>query len=181
MVDWCAHENDIACMLKEMEDFEQASRTAIQFAKQHPDTLVVITGDHETGGLSLPTPEAWNTTELAKISGSIKSMVAHLMKISPQELAYGSAAIALSLEEFIQFELSAKQLDDMFRLVQSRDSKATTHYLKSLINDRTKTGWATNYHTSQNIPVYSYGPGSEKFSTLLGNDEVGRLLMSFVR
>ncbi|MFB8733563.1 alkaline phosphatase [Bacillus sp. SL00103] len=38
--------------MSEMEDFEKAVQTALQFAKKDQETLVVITADHATGGFS---------------------------------------------------------------------------------------------------------------------------------
>ncbi len=52
-IDWAAHANDAEWLLKEMKDFNATVETAIEFAKQTPGTLVVVTADHETGGLSI--------------------------------------------------------------------------------------------------------------------------------
>src|SRR5690606_2189725 len=52
-IDWCGHDNDIACAMAEMHDFANAIAVAKAYVDKHPDTLLVITADHETGGLSL--------------------------------------------------------------------------------------------------------------------------------
>ena len=53
-IDWCCHANDAATVLGEMASFDDAVRVAKAFAEKHPDeTLIVVTGDHETGGLTL--------------------------------------------------------------------------------------------------------------------------------
>ena len=53
-VDWASHDNDGPRMLGEMRDFDAAIRTALAFLKERPgETLVVVTADHETGGLSI--------------------------------------------------------------------------------------------------------------------------------
>ncbi|WP_288560393.1 alkaline phosphatase [uncultured Victivallis sp.] len=58
-IDWSCHGNDAGTMLREVLGFDDAVKVAADFAKRHPqDTLIVVTGDHETGGLCLPgTPE----------------------------------------------------------------------------------------------------------------------------
>lgn len=53
-VDSAAHANDTAWLQAEMDDFEKAVAAAMDFADNHPGTLVVVTADHETGGLSVP-------------------------------------------------------------------------------------------------------------------------------
>lgn len=53
-IDWAAHSNDLAGTVFEMLDFDQAISVAYEFYKQHPDeTLIVVTADHETGGVTL--------------------------------------------------------------------------------------------------------------------------------
>jgi alkaline phosphatase len=52
-IDWASHENSSAKMIFETMEFNLAVRAAENFAEEHPDeTLIVITADHETGGLS---------------------------------------------------------------------------------------------------------------------------------
>lgn len=53
-IDGAGHANNAAYLLAEMRDFEQVVRAAFDFADTHPGTLVVVTADHETGGLSMP-------------------------------------------------------------------------------------------------------------------------------
>lgn len=53
-IDWSAHSNDVAGVIFETLDFDDAIKVAYDFYTQHPDeTLIVITADHETGGLGL--------------------------------------------------------------------------------------------------------------------------------
>jgi alkaline phosphatase len=53
-IDWACHANDAATMIHDTLEFDRAVGLGIDFAQQHPrDTLVVVTGDHECGGLSL--------------------------------------------------------------------------------------------------------------------------------
>jgi alkaline phosphatase len=52
-VDEFAHDNNGRRMLQAMDELEKAVAVARDFAKTHPGTLVVVTGDHETGGLTV--------------------------------------------------------------------------------------------------------------------------------
>ena len=53
-IDWAAHSNELVGTVLEMLDFDQAIAVAYEFYKQHPDeTLIVVTADHETGGVTL--------------------------------------------------------------------------------------------------------------------------------
>jgi alkaline phosphatase len=52
-IDWAAHDNDIDNIVTEVLDFDRAVGMALDFAKQNGETLVIVTSDHDTGGLSL--------------------------------------------------------------------------------------------------------------------------------
>lgn len=50
-VDWAGHSNDINYLKREMQDLEEAVELAVDYANKNQDTLVIVTADHETGGL----------------------------------------------------------------------------------------------------------------------------------
>lgn len=53
-IDWAAHSNDVANTIYETIDMSDAIEEAYKFYLKHPDeTLIVVTADHETGGVSL--------------------------------------------------------------------------------------------------------------------------------
>jgi alkaline phosphatase len=52
-IDWGGHANDIQYVVSEMIDFDKAVGKAFRFADENPGTLVIVTADHETGGLSI--------------------------------------------------------------------------------------------------------------------------------
>lgn len=52
-IDFACHASDVDRCVAEMLDFDKAIQVALDFAKKDKNTLVVVTADHETGGLSL--------------------------------------------------------------------------------------------------------------------------------
>ena len=52
-IDWACHDNDAARTIRQTLLFDQAVKAAIDFAKKDKNTLVVVTADHETGGLTV--------------------------------------------------------------------------------------------------------------------------------
>jgi alkaline phosphatase len=54
MIDTGGHWNSAETVVEEEIDFDKAVGLAVQFADQNPGTLVLITADHETGGVTLP-------------------------------------------------------------------------------------------------------------------------------
>ncbi|MDR2908088.1 MAG: alkaline phosphatase [Bacteroidales bacterium] len=53
-IDWEAHDNRFEAMVEELKDFDNTIQAVLEFAKKDGNTLVIVTGDHETGGLTLP-------------------------------------------------------------------------------------------------------------------------------
>ena len=53
-IDWACHANDAGATVNDTLALADAVQVAIDFAKQHADeTLILVTGDHETGGLTI--------------------------------------------------------------------------------------------------------------------------------
>lgn len=53
-IDWACHNNDSAYMRAELADFEVMLHAVLDYAQRDGQTLVVVTADHETGGVTLP-------------------------------------------------------------------------------------------------------------------------------
>ena len=77
-IDWALHANDAATMCHEIIDFDNAIKVAYDFYKKHPnETLIVITADHDTGGLGMGTGKYelnLKTIDYQKSSADILSM-----------------------------------------------------------------------------------------------------------
>ena len=68
-IDWASHDNDYEYYLKEMQEFEKTVEKALNFAEENNDTLVIVTADHETGGLLIEQDDArYRETGNMKIS-----------------------------------------------------------------------------------------------------------------
>ncbi len=52
-IDWAGHDDDANYLLSEMKDFTTAVNAALDFAKENGNTLIIITADHETGGMTI--------------------------------------------------------------------------------------------------------------------------------
>lgn len=52
-IDWGGHANDLNYVVEEVVDFDKAIGKALDFAMKDGETLVIITADHETGGMAI--------------------------------------------------------------------------------------------------------------------------------
>ena len=91
-IDWAGHNNSEDSLISEMIDFDNVVGSVLEYAKKNGETLVVITGDHETGGYTLPNSDIKD----GKLKGkfSTKNHTAVMVPV----FAYGPGA-----EEFMGF------------------------------------------------------------------------------
>ncbi len=89
-IDWGGHGNNTEYVIREMRDFDAAVKSALDFAEKDGETLVVLTADHETGGMTLQNSKSdskemeiyWTTT--------------HHSGVPIATMAYGPHAIQFS-------------------------------------------------------------------------------------
>ena len=68
-IDWACHANDCAAAIHDVMALEDCVAEAVAFYEDHPDeTLIVVTGNHETGGLTIGYAETNYDTFLANIA-----------------------------------------------------------------------------------------------------------------
>ena len=61
-IDWGGHANDLGYIISEFRDFDEAIGQMVEFVQQNPNTLLVVTADHETGCLGLSAGNIKNFT-----------------------------------------------------------------------------------------------------------------------
>ena len=86
-IDLAAHDQDMPRVISELADFDTAIKAALDFAEKDGNTLVLVTADHETGGITLP----MNTIENGKISKPTFSTDNHTASMVPV-FAFGPGA-----------------------------------------------------------------------------------------
>ncbi|WP_421774527.1 alkaline phosphatase [Gracilimonas sp.] len=84
-IDWGGHGNNTDYVLNEVEDFDAAVKTALDFAREDGETLVVLTADHETGGMTLQRQHAeGDSLEIYWTTGYHTGIPVPLMAYGPQ-------------------------------------------------------------------------------------------------
>ena len=85
-IDWAAHANVADTVVDETIDFDKAVGVALDFAKNDGHTLVIITADHETGGVTITGGD--RMTHKVKLNFSVKDHTAVMVPV----YAYGPGA-----------------------------------------------------------------------------------------
>lgn len=171
-IDWCGHANDIACAMAEMDDFAHAIDKAKAYVDAHPDTLLVITADHSTGGLTIGAngQYLWH-------ADVVKGVTATAGVIAERLLASDDMATVWKQTTALEFTEARKVL-----LTQAKNvgEDALVMTVKKLINEASFTGWTTSGHTAIDVPVFAYGNGAEQFIGSQNNTDIAQKLINFI-
>jgi alkaline phosphatase len=155
-IDWEGHDNDVYGVWKEVVELDQAVKVALDFAKDHPDTLIIVTADHETGGLGLSTGSPMNL-----------EMVRSYQKTTDWIIANSSTSSKLkeNVKKFYGYELA----DNELKYVENSSNKIES--LSEVISKKANMGWTTHDHTGALVPILAFGSGSEEFTGIMDNTE----------
>ncbi|CAH9050942.1 Alkaline phosphatase 3 [Pseudoalteromonas holothuriae] len=172
-IDWCGHANDIACAMSEMHDFANAIKVAKQYVDKNPDTLLVITADHSTGGLTLGAngQYRWERDIIKGVSASAETIAKKMLESEDLETIWTQSTS-------LPFEKSTKLLLEQ---AKSKGNKTLAQVIKSRISEASFTGWTTSGHTAIDVPVFAYGQGAEQFVGSQNNTAIADKLISFIK
>ena len=184
-VDFACHANDAATAFEEVLAVDSCVKLAYEFYKAHPDeTLIVLTADHETGGLTLG----------CQASGySIRTNLLKGQKVSKDESTRHFQALRAANNNKVSWEQVRQMLTDDFgfwdtvqltadeekqlRDIYERSFKGHMSAEKNLYSEneqmsatavrilaaKAAMGWTTGGHTAGLVPVYACGVGQELF------------------
>jgi alkaline phosphatase len=194
-IDWAGHANDAVTNIYDTIAFDNAIAEAIKFYNEHPDeTLIVVTGDHECGGLTLGWAGTGYDTAFDIFSEqkvSFEWFDHNVLKPYKANTNKNDAEFS-DLEDDIKvyFGLSSwsdrekQMLKEAFaRSMQDEEEKANeestyimyggyeplTVTLTHILNNRAGLSWASYSHTGVPAPVYAQGEGHELFSGFYDN------------
>lgn len=163
-VDWAGHDNDIVAAMSEMEDYDRAFQAAIEFAKQDENTLVVATADHSTGGFSIGADGIYNWFAEPILAAQ------RTPDFMAAEITQG-AGVEETLERYIDLELSEEEITSVKKAADEGEYLDIDNAIERIFDKRSHTGWTTGGHTGEDVPVYAYGPESQKFAGQLDNTD----------
>jgi len=199
-IDWACHENDAATAIQEVIAFDKVIGDAVAFYQKHPDeTLIIVTADHETGGLALGNEQTGydsyfgllryqksSKVELNKItdqfrvnkSGDSEADFAKMLKILESDLGLNSRQRNTLLTENEISKLKIAFMEDVYGMEtdKKKSNKTFMGIAIGILAKKAGIGWSTTDHTCVNVPVYSIGTGSEKFSGYIDNTDIPKLI-----
>lgn len=194
-IDYASHANDGGTVLHEVLDFDNAIKVAYDFYMQHPDeTLIVITADHETGGMALGNSDyVLNLKVLAEqkcSSDLLSDQLSDLYKRTEEALTWEQVKAVISQNTGLyaaveMTEQEDKELQEAYANMMQHQEVEKTLYkdlnalaAKSLaiLNQKSRLGWTSKGHTASAVPVFAIGVGAERFTGWHDNTEIAPLI-----
>lgn len=185
-VDHGGHANDLAAMINDQIAFEDAVKTCIDFAMKDGETLVIITADHATGGLTLngAGDEYIESTDglkrianlHASYSGVTPALMANKTTQNAKDVFKDKYELEITDDEA---QVVVDALNGKFALGESIFFRGLTSTLGAVIGNHTKTTFTSANHQSDHVLVSAYGPGSELCAGLTQNTEFFGIMCGF--
>lgn len=207
-IDWAGHANDAVANISDTIALDEAVEVALEFAFQHPDeTLIIVTGDHETGGMTIGYAATGYDTAFDIMKNQKMSFVAFDEYVAKEKAAgtfdfdrlmgmvedeFGLTAPgtdndvpALVMNEYEYAKLQKAYEDD--RTGNTDGYEESLLYggynpisitLTHIINNKAGIGWTSYAHTGLPVPVYAFGEGAEVFGGAYDNTEVAKKLFA---
>lgn len=193
-IDWCGHANDAATLIHEVLAFDEAVSEAVEFYKKNPDdTLIIVVGDHETGGLSLGYSETYTSTYLQYLQYQKISYSAFSQRVSQfrqNNIPFDDVLSDIEYYFGLSFGYDGTSNfyfngDDMQKLVAAYEMSLIepsmryftmsdyasygmydplTTVVTNLTNKKSGISWGTFSHTFAAVPVFAMGSGKDLFT-----------------
>ncbi len=191
-IDWASHSNDTRAVIEEVLAFDEALQPALDFAAAHPqDTLILVTSDHETGGLSLGVGGRYDSNYGLLRAQKATNETIHLeLKPLVERKAPFQEALAALQDIYGYQDLSDQELEALRRtweltLIPRSERMATPEIYDSygsydpvilesqkILATRAGLGWHTKGHTAMPVPLSAFGEGAEAFAGFYDNVEI---------
>lgn len=198
--DSAGHQNDVAALMRDLWSFDDAVKVALDFQKKNPNTLLIVTGDHETGGFS-PTygrknlapagPSNYQNVTISQLK-QIERYTMSLNEFSEKlknKVKHGASGSELNeyLNVLLQQGFPGLVLDDDLRqkILSGGQLEPNSNYLPSnilalAIARQTGFYWGTSGHTPAPITVAAIGPGSQIFKGVDDNTAFAAKVKSLI-
>jgi alkaline phosphatase len=177
-IDHAGHRNDAPAAIRDVMAFDEAVGVALEFQKRNPRTLIIVTADHETGGMALighsKSSKEYVGIDLAlmqKAAISLELLVAELGKNPGPEKIQDAAKRHLGVEITAQ-EAKVVADDAINKLDPKNYASATLHSLAFVLRPYYRVAWASQTHTASPLMAFGSGPGSAKLSGFHHNTEL---------
>ena len=193
-IDYACHANDAATALQEVVDFDHAIHVAYEFYRQHPkETLIIITADHETGGLTLGNGSYalnFKALQSQQVSQPGFSRIVNRMRHESKDNVtweqmqealkeyfgfWDTVALSERDEKALRSEyersFTGEKNVKMSESLYYRDEPIAALAVR-ILNRIAMVSWPVGSHSAAYVPVFAVGNGAERFTGQMDNTDI---------
>ncbi|GKU81149.1 alkaline phosphatase [Niallia sp. NCCP-28] len=186
-IDHASHASDLTSIWKETIEFDNTVKYCVEWAKKHPDTLIVVAADHETMGIS--SSEPMDIKALKQISVTPHYMASQLQK-NKSGIGYTNQSIRKVFKQYAHMTLTNRDIalfqsdikNDRNQVYPDQQiaweigNRIAKHYHAGSLDRSTEKLSTTGGHTSNMIAVFAYGKGANQFHGVMDNTDIPKIL-----
>ena len=183
-IDHACHANDVAGSIYDTLALDDSIKVALEFYNKHPeDTLIVLVGDHETGGLGLGFGKNYflKMDAVQSTKASIEDVMAKVYT-GNVDAYLKTVAQRFGLADMTEKEKAilvdaAKQQDAGANDANTYGGYSPTQIaVAHILSERANVEWTTFAHTATQIPMGAVGTYALKFMGYKDNTEIARTM-----
>jgi alkaline phosphatase len=184
-VDMGCHNNDAAAAIREMIAFDEAIDVCLQFQRDNPSTLIIVTTDHATGnpGLNGMGEDYGKSNAHFRNLLSIRQSVPEIAK--RLLLAEGPEDYSRRLFESSGYLITARRREMLDPYLKKRGYALFDGFasdvaaLSQVLANHTGIAFTSTSHTSDHVPILAMGPGRDLFRGFIANTNVFEHYLGF--
>jgi alkaline phosphatase len=192
--DSAGHLTDVASVIHAYREFDRAVGLAYEFYRKHPrETLILVTSDHDTGGLgftlALEEPSSRRAKRVDATEADLKKIASIAISLKKATEILGpdptSQAVDRLMSDYFKGFTLAPDLKKMLLNKQLPGRNIYTdpvaNALGMMVANNTQAYWGASGHTSQPVLVAALGPGAELFRGYQDNTDFAKHLLTLLR
>ncbi|MFB5676005.1 alkaline phosphatase [Paenibacillus terreus] len=173
-VDWAAHANDPTGIISDVLAFDEAVGTALSFAKQNGNTVVLAVTDHGNGGLTIGNADTTKTYDEEPLSTFIAPL--SKAKLTGEGLEAMLNEERSNVREVMEEYWGITDLTDAEEQAIREGEDSLNYIVGPMISKRARIGWTTGGHTGGDVILYSYLPDDKRLTGVLDNTDIAKFM-----
>ena len=174
-IDYASHSDDAATVFYEVLGFSSAIESALEFYNRHKDeTLIIVTADHETGGLVLGYNGnyALYFKELTKQKVSVNKLQAMLGALGTTTWGKVNEVVKENTGVDIRGNHDKNESIEMTSGLAGRIAAEAIYD----IDRKAAISWASGNHSGTYVPLYAIGCGADEFHGVMDNTDIPKTI-----
>lgn len=173
-VDWAAHANDPIGMISEINALDDATKVALDYAKKHNDTMIIVITDHGNSGITIgneDTSKTYSKDGIVKFVEPLKKATLTGAGVATK-LTETNADIKQVMAEFGGVDDLSDEEIEMLESARKNTPEILQALYGKIIAKRAYLGFTTSGHTGEDIVLYSYLPNNQRITGTINNVDI---------